>query len=692
MMTVSDVSTSRPSPSGGVEYGCEPVSVQPVITGDAPGLSTKKSLNCNSSVSAPIRRRRTRTNARSPTTARRSTDSSQIGRPVFRGLLFDNDLKSSHTANGVGCSRNSCANASGPVTASSNPSQKARLEKRREVEVIAKGKVVALKSSTGRMQVTRHAKDRAQDRVDDHADERRNDQQDGRRNQSGDQLDLLVQLALVDVGDAVHGRAEAACLFTNGHHVRVHFREDLLRRESDRQVGPIDHRLAHIDHFPPHKLVARTFFEKLERTQQGHAVVHQRSQRTRELGVKAVAVESTDDRELPLEPIPRVSPFFGTRQRLEEHEGPDTDENPEPPVIGHEIVRVEQHLRRGRHLLVRLFEEAGELRDNDPHENHDQPGARDDEDHRVHEGLLNAVAQPLDVGKMADEATQDFRQGTGRLAGGNEVHVKRRKDLRKLAQRLRETAPIDEGLVQTARERSKSRVLHPLHQNAQRFVERHSGGQQMRQLLGEKMDLAMGERQRLGSRLRPVHHRRRFRPLPRLALRSRRNCLDLNRKPTLFLHLTNRRRAIVASDHAIDELSIRPFGYEAELRHVWRRTVWAEIRKASRAGGPSYTTNEGQSPVLRAGEGGGGKLVRQFATTAVPVKGSGESGTQTLAVGAVYDRPECPTRTSDVILLRPLSPYPSGSSRLRGSLLAPLRPLTDPSIALSEPTFTSPAP
>ena len=101
-----------------------------------------------------------------------------------------------------------------------------------------------------------------------------------------------------------------------------------------------------------------------------------------------------------------------------------------------------------RQCATGLFEEAGELRHHDRHEDDDQPDAGDDQNRRIIERLLHTVAQRFHVREMGDQPAKDFRKCAARLAGGDHVDVKRRKNARKLAHRLGQTAPIDERLVQ----------------------------------------------------------------------------------------------------------------------------------------------------------------------------------------------------------------------------------------------------
>ncbi len=69
---------------------------------------------------------------------------------------------------------------------------------------------------------------------------------------------------------------------------------------------------------------------------------------------------------------------------------------------------------------------------------------------RVNESLLHPVAQIFLLHQVLDHARQNIGQRAARFAGADHVHVKRRKDAREIAQRLRETPSIDQRLVQRA--------------------------------------------------------------------------------------------------------------------------------------------------------------------------------------------------------------------------------------------------
>ena len=63
---------------------------------------------------------------------------------------------------------------------------------------------------------------------------------DNRRNQLRDQANGLVEFALINVGDGLHGFGEMSCLFSHRHHVREQIREQFLRLQSCRERRAID--------------------------------------------------------------------------------------------------------------------------------------------------------------------------------------------------------------------------------------------------------------------------------------------------------------------------------------------------------------------------------------------------------------------------------------------------------------------
>ena len=92
---------------------------------------------------------------------------------------------------------------------------------------------------------------------------------------------------------------------------------------------------------------------------------------------------------------------------------------------------------------------------------------------------------------MFDQAGENFGQRAAGFAGCDQVHVNRRKDAGKIPKRLRKTAAIDERLVERVCHLLQARLLEPLLQDRQSFIERHSGLEQMGELLGEDEQLVM---------------------------------------------------------------------------------------------------------------------------------------------------------------------------------------------------------
>ena len=83
-----------------------------------------------------------------------------------------------------------------------------------------------------------------------------------------------------------------------------------------------------------------------------------------------------------------------------------------------------------------MGEKSGELRDHHGHEDDDESDAGHDKQRGIDERLLDAVAQGFDIRKMNDEPPENLGKRAANLAGGNHVHVKRGKNLRKIPHRL----------------------------------------------------------------------------------------------------------------------------------------------------------------------------------------------------------------------------------------------------------------
>src|SRR5439155_15807645 len=71
------------------------------------------------------------------------------------------------------------------------------------------------------------------------------------------------------------------------------------------------------------------------------------------------------------------------------------------------------------------------------------------------------------------------------------VDVERGKDSRKIAQRLRETAPIDQRPVQRPCHLVDARMFQAFLEHRQSFVQRHARLQQVAKLLGKNEQLSM---------------------------------------------------------------------------------------------------------------------------------------------------------------------------------------------------------
>src|SRR5437899_8158266 len=104
---------------------------------------------------------------------------------------------------------------------------------------------------------------------------------------------------------------------------------------------------------------------------------------------------------------------------------------------------------------------------------------------------------------MFYQPQQNIRERAARFAGGDQVHIKRWKNPRKLAQRLRETPALDQRLMQGARHLLQPRLLQAFLQDRQPLVEGHSCLKEVGQLFGENEQLAMWNLQLLRGRRGP---------------------------------------------------------------------------------------------------------------------------------------------------------------------------------------------
>ena len=131
------------------------------------------------------------------------------------------------------------------------------------------------------------------------------------------------------------------------------------------------------------------------------------------------------------------------------------------------------------------------MRHHEGDEDRDKGGAGQSKEGRINQRLLYAVAQIFHLRQMIYQSHQNLRQRAARFTRGDEVDIKRWKNARELAQRLREAAALDQRLMQCADHLLHSRMLEPLFQNTQTFVERHASLLQMRELLGEHKQLTV---------------------------------------------------------------------------------------------------------------------------------------------------------------------------------------------------------
>ena len=208
---------------------------------------------------------------------------------------------------------------------------------------------------------------------------------------------------------------------------------------------------------------------------------------------------------------------------------------------------------------------AGQLRHHEGDENRDQGRAGDGEKRRINQRLLHAVAQIFCLHQMLDDAGQNLGQRAARFAGADHVHVERRKDAREIAQRLRETAAIDQRLVQRARHLLHARVLQPFLENAEAFVERHPRLQKMAELLRENEQLAVRDLEILGGR------RGRGGGLAIDHLRARGHRFDPDRHAILLFDLPDGDGSVGDIEHAFDETALGIACAIGKLRHRMKR-------------------------------------------------------------------------------------------------------------------------
>ena len=189
------------------------------------------------------------------------------------------------------------------------------------------------------------------------------------------------------------------------------------------------------------------------------------------------------------------------------------------------MIRAEQNTRRQRQSAAGLRHEVGQLRHHEGDENDDQRRAGEGEEGRINERLLHPVAQIFLLHQVLDHARQNIGQRAARFAGADHVHIKRREDARKIAQGLRETASVNQRLMQRARHLLNARMFQPLLEHAEALVEGHAGLQEVAELLGENQQLAVRNLKVLcRSRAAAARPYRRATTAPPPSLRSESGC------------------------------------------------------------------------------------------------------------------------------------------------------------------------
>ena len=151
---------------------------------------------------------------------------------------------------------------------------------------------------------------------------------------------------------------------------------------------------------------------------------------------------------------------------------------------------------------------------------------------------------------MFHQPRQNLGERAARFAGRDQIHIDCREDARELAQRLRETSSIHQRAVQRARHLLHFRLLQPFLENRKSFVERHSRGKQMPELLRKYEQLPVRNSQGLRGGLvrgpRGAHDRR-------LAADD----VDLDRDAVLLFDLPDRHGAVCAIQYALNQTSLR---------------------------------------------------------------------------------------------------------------------------------------
>ena len=197
---------------------------------------------------------------------------------------------------------------------------------------------------------------------------------------------------------------------------------------------------------------------------------------------------------------------------------------------------------------------------------------------------------------MADEALEDFGKRAAGFAGGDEVHVEGGEDAGEIAERLGEAAAIHEGAVEALGEAVEFGVFEAFFEDAEGFVEGHPGGEEVGELLGEKVLVGEGEggdragredggRGFLGGRRGFFSGSRGVR-FCRGVVRGGEG-FDFDGDAALLLDLEDGRRAVRARQHAVDEFPIGLAGEVFELGHAGRATAgrgFSRLRNAEDSG------------------------------------------------------------------------------------------------------------
>ena len=163
---------------------------------------------------------------------------------------------------------------------------------------------------------------------------------------------------------------------------------------------------------------------------------------------------------------------------------------------------------------------------------------------------------------MIDQPREDIGKRATRFARGHHVDVERGKDAWKIAQRLRETAPIDQRPVQRLCHLVDARMFQAFLEHRQSFVQRHARLQQMAELLGKNEQLSVGN-------FKILRRWRRDSLFLTRSLRTNSDRFDANGNTSLLLDLSNGNRSIGDTQHALDQAALR---IPCAIRKLWHRS------------------------------------------------------------------------------------------------------------------------